>query len=1552
LSSKVSETAGSDPLGLFSEPVRRWFEASFREPTPAQALGWPRIASGESTLICAPTGSGKTLAAFLWGIDCLARRPERLGEGVRIVYVSPLKALSYDIERNLRAPLKGIGAGVQGRGRTATAGAGAVSGVTVGLRTGDTPQKERQAMRRRPPDILITTPESLYLIMTSGAREILAGTEVAVVDEIHSVAQSKRGAHLALTLERLSHLVTRNGGEDPQRIGLSATQRPLDRVARFLVGPHRRCEIADAGKRKQLDLEIVVPVEDMTEPAPAASASRPGTGGSAAGEVDPSIDGAFASRSIWPAIYPELLRLVREHTSTIIFVNNRRGAERLAKRLNELANDEDPSELPPSEHAGHAPPAGGPATQGRETAPERGEAARGAEGRDPVAGTGPAGDNGPVEIARAHHGSLAHEERQTVEELLKSGRLPCLVATSSLELGIDMGAVDLVIQVESPKSVTRGLQRIGRAGHALEEVSRGRIFPKFRADLLECAVVARRMRDGEIEETVIPRNPLDVLAQHLVSICADEEWRVDEVERLATGAEPFSELSREQLENVLDMLDGRYPSERFAELRPRIVWDRAAGTIRGRPGARQLAVTNAGTIPDRGLYGVHLPDGRRVGELDEEMVYEARPGQTFLLGATTWRIEEITRDRVVVSPAPGVPGAVPFWKGDGIGRPAELGRAIGAFAREAVGADPEELSRDHDLDRRAAENLVAYLREQQAATRVVPSDETVVVERFRDEIGDWRLCVLSPWGGRVHAAWGLALSARIRDEHELEADAIWSDDGIVVHLPDADQAPPADLVLLEPDEVEDLVVRELGGSALFGARFRENAARALLLPRAYPGKRTPLWQQRLKAQSLLEVARDFPRFPIVLETYRECLRDVLDLPGLAALLRDLSARRISLVEVETPTASPFASSLLFDYVATYMYEGDTPNAERRAAALSLDRELLRELLGQEELRELIDPDALAEVEASLQHRTEAARARDRDALQQILRRLGDLTPSECEERVGEEYSAASMLGKLERERRAVRIRVAGEERWIAAEDAALFRDALGVPPPAGLPESFLAEVPDAIAALVRRYARTHGPFPTAQLAGRYGVDPVPALRQLERAGELVRGELLPQGVGREWCDPEVLRRVRRASLAHLRAEAEAVDSRELARFLPSWQNVDAHRSAGAGPDRLREAILPLQGVALTPEVWERDVLPRRLGAYSPAWLDELCTGGELVWIGAGALGRSGGRVALYFREDVRLAGPPPANDRLEAPEGEAHDAIRELLAGQPCFWLDLVAALELAPEELHAALWDLAWAGEATNDAFAPLRAPRLRSVPRVERRGRRFAARRGVAGQAVQGRWSLTAPLLENAPAAGPRLRAQAELMLERYGIVTRETALAEGVPGGFAALYGEMSNLEMLGTARRGYFVEGLGGAQFALPGAVERLRSLPPRSGRHLLLAATDPANPYGAGVPWPKRGERGQGGRRPGRTPGAYVLLREGEPLLFVERGGRGVLRLAELEGEGLAEAIGELASAAREGLVPKLAIERLDGEPVIGSGFEEVLLSAGFSRQPRRLVASV
>ncbi len=1313
---------------------------------------------------------------------------------------------------------------------------------------------------------------------------------------------------------------------------------------------------------------------------------------------------------------------MREHNSTIIFVNNRRSAERVALRLNELAQ---------------------------------------------------------ADIARAHHGSLAREERTKVEELLKAGELPCLVATSSLELGIDMGAVDLVLQIESPKSVARGLQRIGRAGHGVGEVSRGRIFPKFRGDLLECAVVARRMQEGKIEPTVVPRNALDVLAQQIVAIAVSAEpaggtvatsdapdgapedagVSVEDLHALVTRTHSYAELSRELLENVLDMLDGRYPSQEFGELRARIVWDRVAGTIRARKGSRQLAIANAGTIPDRGLYAVTLPDGRRVGELDEEMVYEARPGQAFLLGASTWRIEEIGRDRVIVTPAPGAPGAVPFWKGDSVGRPKELGEAIGAFSRWAVEQEPQTLERDYDLDPRAARNLLGYLREQQAATRVLPSEQTIVVERFRDEIGDWRLCILSPYGGRVHAAWALALSARIRERFDLESDAISSDDGIVLHLPDLDgddveslggrAFDPSELVLIEPEELEQILTVELGGSALFGARFRENAGRALLIPRAYPGRRTPLWQQRLKSQNLLEVAKRYADFPIILETYRECLRDVLDVPGLQELLRALHAREISLVEVETPTASPFASSLLFDYVATYMYEGDTPNAERRAAALSLDRDLLRELLGQEELRELIDPGALERVEQDLQCRSEITRATSRDGLHDVLRRIGDLTAEEVAERVFDGVDHVSMLGELERERRAIRLRVGGEERYVAADEAGLYRDALGAVPPGGLPDAFLEDVPDALRVLVARFARTHGPFRTDELHARYRLDASAVLRELERAAQLVRGELRPVPAHpseREWCDVEVLRRLRRASLAALRKEIEPADQRALAAFLPSWQGVDRHSGTGAGADRLREVLVPLQGLALPVEIWERDVLPRRIGAYSQTWLDSLCASGEVVWVGAGSIGRSSGRVALYFREDAPLIGAPPlprsGAARTSPPGTREHDQLRERLARGPAFFTDLLAELDIAGETLREALWDLVWAGEATNDAWAPLRAPHLtlarggRASPlagsalaTASTAGRsmtgrsRFATRRRGAQAQVQGRWSLTASLFgepphslassssssssrspssaPSSPATGSpstslpspeRRRALAELLLERYGIVTREQVLAEGIRGGFALLYDSFAQLETLGVCRRGYFIEGMGGAQFALPGAVERLRAgrsagrspiggqaadtpsrADDRGGTHartLVLAAADPAQPYGAALPWPRREDREPGSRptgRPARVAGAYVVMVEDEPLLYVERGGRGLVTLAEesptgsiapaspvplsSRGEPLLAALAALAEAVRAGRVGKLALERIDGEPAIASALAQELIELGFHSGPRKFTLS-
>ena len=1427
-----------DALASLSPATRSWFERAFGRPTPAQELAWPAIATGAHVLVQAPTGSGKTLAAFLHGIDRLNDTP---GEGLRLLYVSPLKALNYDIERNLRGPLAGLR-----------------SALAVGVRTGDTPQRDRQRMLRQPPDVLITTPESLYLLLTSQGREMLRSVETVILDEVHAVAGTKRGAHLAVSLERLERVASQRF----QRIGLSATQRPLAEIGRWVVGSGGEITLVDAGQRKELDLEVVIPVEDLRELGARNELPQPVMPDGV--EMDAGYEAN--SHSIWPSIYPALLDLVRAHRSTIVFVNNRRLAERLALRINELAEEE---------------------------------------------------------VARAHHGSLAREQRVLIEEDLKAGRIPCLVATSSLELGIDMGAVDLVVQVESPKSVARGLQRVGRAGHELGAVSKGRIFPKFRADLLECAVVAKAMREGAIEETAIPRNPLDVLAQQVVAISAEEEIAVDELHALLRGAYPFADLSREQLDNVLDMLAGRYPSDEFAELRPRIVWDRTAGVIRGRQGARRLAVTNAGTIPDRGLYGVfQVGDGGRVGELDEEMVYEAREGQTFMLGASTWRIEEITRDRVLVSPAPGVPGAVPFWKGEGVGRPYELGRKIGEASRtlsalsdtRAVG----RLREDYHLDERAAKNLLLFLRDQQRLS-ALPTDRTVVVERFRDEIGDWRICLLTPFGGRVHAPWAMALQAKLRDTLSLEVQSLWSDDGIALHFPDADAPPSLAELLVEPEELEDLVVQEVGRTALFGSRFRENAGRALLIPRRRPGQRTPLWQQRLKAQSLLEVARPYGSFPIILETYRECLQDVFDLPALRGILHGLRSRDLDLVELETPSASPMASSLLFDYIATYMYEDDTPAAERRAQALSLDRDLLRELLGQEELRDLLDPRALAEIEASLR-----PLPRNADELHDLLRRVGELREPEVD---------AGFAETLVRERRAFRAQVGGAESLVAAEDAGLYRDAFGVMPPGGLPEAFLDAVDGALERVALRFARSHGPFTTGQFAARYalGQEETEALLSgLEARELLIRGELRPGGFEREWCDPDVLRRIRRATLAALRREIEPAEQAALGRFLPGWHGIDRRAT-------LREALVPLQGLALPVSLWESEILPRRVPQYQPAQLDQICASGEVVWVGAGL-----DRVALYYREDAPLLGRPAAGEPLSGP---VHDALRAALARSAEFWLDLLVAAELDAADALPVLWELVWAGEVTNDAWAPLRAKRRYGVPTAERRPRRFSRSRVSGEVATAGRWSLTSRLFAAGTAVPADRRPLAELLLERQGIVTRDGVRAEGISGGYGGVYGELRALETVGACRRGYFVEGLGGAQFALPGAVERLREL--RSGdadEPLVLAAADPAQPYGGVLPWPRRAAA-----RAARVAGAHVVLLGGEAALYVERGGRSLLPLREPDPDWLRPAVEALVAWVRADRGRRLSVERFDGRPVVESDALPLLVEAGFLAGPKRAV---
>ncbi len=1472
-------------LDCFSPATRAWFDATFATPTPAQEDGWQAISVGDHTLILAPTGSGKTLAAFLWCLDLLAAAPppEDPRKRCRVLYVSPLKALSYDVERNLRAPLAGIAVEAERRGSPPPV-------ISVATRTGDTSQADRRDIARHPPDILITTPESLYLMLTSAAREVLASVTHVIVDEIHSVAGTKRGAHLALSLERLERITTAPTG--PQRIGLSATQRPLDEIARFLGGREqvppgsgqwraRPVTVVDAGVRKPLELQVIVPVEDMAEMGKPID-NGDILSGPAAGDPE-------ARHSIWPAIHPVLLDLIEAHRSTLIFVNSRRLAERLAARLNDLA------------------------------------------GRD---------------LVRAHHGSVAREQRLEIEDALKAGRLPALVATSSLELGIDMGAIDLVVQVESPSSVASGLQRIGRAGHQVGEPSRGRIFPKFRGDLVEAAVVAMRMKSAQIESTAVPRNPLDVLAQQIVAMCAIEELTVDDVAEVVAGAYPFADCTEAVLENVLDMLAGRYPSDEFAELRPRINWDRVEGTLRARAGARMLAVTSGGTIPDRGLYGVFTPGaegtghGVRVGELDEEMVYESRVGETFVLGASTWRIQEITRDRVIVTPAPGEPGKMPFWHGDGMGRPAELGRAIGAFLGEVEGWSDERLADDCSLDPLALQNLRAYLAEERSITGVLPTDRQVVVERFRDELGDWRICILSPLGGRVHAPWAIAIEAKVRQRLGVEVQTMWSDEGIVVRLPEADELPAVESILVEPEDVEDLVVADLANSALFASRFRENAARALLLPRRRPGSRTPLWQQRQRAADLLAVASKHGSFPILLETYRECLRDVFDLPALVELMASIRARTVRVVSVDTARPSPFASSLAFAYVANFLYEGDAPLAERRAQALTLDREMLAELLGAEELRELIHPDALDALEADLQLLDERRWARDADEAHDLLRRLGDLTRQELAAR-----SVGDFADELVSGRRAVEVRIGGEARLIAADDAGRYRDALGVMPPAGLPDAFLEPVDDPLGSLLGRWARTHGPFVTDEPAQRLGL-PAGAVEGLlgrrADAGLLLQGEFRPGRTGREWCDPDVLRSLRQRSLAALRKEVEPVDAGVLARFLPAWQGAAGAGSGAVGGqrglDRLYEVIAQIQGVAIPASVLERDVLAARVADYSPRLLDDLTAAGEVVWVGAGPLGTDDGKVMVFLRDRAPLL-RPLAGAAGERPESAEHDRLREILSRRgACFFRELSGGSDKSSLD---ALWDLVWAGEVTNDSFAPVRALAGggRSGRGTHRRSRRpnMGSLSALGPPLAQGRWSLVeADLPIDGVSATQRAHALASVLLDRHGVLMREAVRAEGHPGGFAAVYAVLRAMEDSGRVRRGYFVAGMGGAQFALPGAVDRLRSTRERAvDGTLVLAATDPANVYGLTLSWPVAGPR--------RVAGAYVVFVGPEAALYLERGARGLVALRPFDGTWEDQAVAALGDLVTSGRVRRLAVERFD------ESLAPVLRAAGFVPTPRGLV---
>ncbi len=1566
-----------DPLGVFRAPVREWFERSFSAPTRAQELAWPAIARGESVLLLAPTGSGKTLAAFLSAVDrVLFDPPPAKGKRCRVVYVSPLKALAVDVDRNLRAPLAGVARAAERAGTP-------FSDPKVAIRTGDTPHRDRAEFLRDPADILITTPESLYLLLTSNAREALRTVDTVIVDEVHAMISSKRGSHLSLSLERLEAVT----GRRLQRIGLSATQRPLDEVARFLGGlddgTPRPVTILDAGRRKPLELRVEVPVEDMARIGEVIDIP---SGPAEQGEV---------RTSIWSAIHPMILDLIRAHRSTLIFANSRRLAERLANGLNELAGET---------------------------------------------------------IVHAHHGSIAREQRLFIEDELKSGRMPAIVATSSLELGIDMGAIDLVVQVETPPSVASGMQRIGRAGHTIDAPSTGVILPKYRGDLLACAALTERMIAGEVEHMRYVRNPLDVLAQQIVAMVSVDEWAVDDLERLVTRAAPFAELSRGVLEAVLDMLSGRYPGDELADLRPRLVWDRLAGMLRSREGSKRVAITNGGAIPDRGLYGVFVAGAQkgqgRVGELDEEMVFETRVGDVFLLGASSWRVEEITHDRVLVSPAPGVPGRMPFWHGEAPGRPLEFGRAIGALVRTLRREDPEAAARRlvdrHALTPNAARNLLQYLKDQETAAGTVPDDRTIVIERSLDEMGDWRVCVLSHFGGKVHAPWAMAIGALVRERTGLDTDILWTDDGIVVRFPEAVEPPAVELLLPDPDDAQELVTRQLGiggggaraanqgapANALFASRFREAAQRALLLPRRFPGQRAPLWQQRKRAADLLETTAKYGSFPIVLETYRECLQDVFDMPALLELLRGIRDRAIRIVTVDNRTPSPFAASLLFNYVANFIYEGDAPLAERRAQALLVDPAQLRELLGEVELRELLDADALAELELQLQHLTPERAARHLDAVHDLLLRLGDLSRDEVGARSAEPAATEIWIAALREARRVVALNIGSEERLVAVEDVPRYRDALGTPLPLGLPASLLEPVADPLGDLVARYARTHGPFRTADVARRFGLGEAvvrDALLGLASAGRVVEGAFRPGGAGLEWCDTGVLRTLRQRSLARLRHEVEPVEQPALARFAIAWHSLDAPRR---GPRALRETVEQLAGAALPAS--ELDAMLRaRIADYDARDLDALAASGAVVWIGRGASGTRDGRVALYPSGHTALLIDPPD----APPDGALHTRIRSHLADRGAsFFPQLLAASGSAfgPEVLEA-LWDLVWAGEVTNDTLAPLRAylrparggswrsrashtrsparpsasyalphasltrpPGHRDQPLaqdlIHARGMTAdeapspeagpgsqidEARSEVSSSSSvglspgggapaplrsgygggrrassfetppegEGRWSLVASLAPpTSVSATERATARVRQLLDRHGILTREAVQAEGIEGGFTAVYGVLKAMEDGGRVRRGHFVAGRGATQFALPVAVERLRAVREASEDPVVtqLGATDPANPYGAALPWPERADLA---RRPMRVAGASVILVDGALVAWVAKGERELITFegpAERDPDLVRDLVAKrLASLIQGGRRRVLYVETVDGSEARASVMAGAFRANGF-----------
>jgi len=1584
----TSTSHATPSLAAFEPATRAWFTSTFDAATPVQAAAWAAIVAGDHTLVIAPTGSGKTLAAFLHAIDRLfrlrAQQPRMPGDGTGVLYISPIKALGADVHRNLQVPLEGVNAQREQRGDPALA-------LSVAIRSGDTTSAERARLLRRPPDILITTPESLFLMLTSKARDSLRDVHTVIIDEIHAVAGSKRGSHLALSLERLDAVAR----QPVQRIGLSATVRPVEQVAGFLAGD-RPVTVVNPPSDRQLDVRIVVPVEDMADiPSPASEG-----GNALAGRVG----------SIWPHVEASILDQVLSRRATIVFANSRGVAEKLTARLNELYADRVAREpglhLPPQD-AQDALPADG----------HYGSFNGGTAGR---------ASGALALIARSHHGSVSKEQRREIEQALKSGELRCVVATSSLELGIDMGRVDLVIQVAAPPSVASALQRVGRASHQVGGTSTGLVYPRTRRDLIDATVAIERMLAGRIEAVDPPQNPLDVLAQQTVAAAAMDTLQVDAWYARVRRAAPYRTLPRSAFDATLDMLAGRYPSDDFSGFRPRLVWNRQAGTLEARPGAKQLAATSGGTIPDRGMFGVVLPEGeeragsRRVGELDEEMVYESRVNDVITLGASSWRIEQITHDQVVVTPAPGRSARLPFWRGEGVGRPAELGEAVGAFIA-ALEPPADEGDRPTAVTERlqacglasnAIANIFGLLDEQRQATGVLPTDRRLVVERCRDENGDWRLMLHSPYGRRVHDPWALAMAARIRERWGVDPAVVASDDGIIARIPDtAGRLPGADLFLFDPEQVRREVARAVGTSALFAARFRECAARALLLPRRSPGRRSPLWQQRLRAAELLAIAQRYPDFPILIEAARECLQDVYDLQALGALMQRLAEGSVDIAEVTTEVPSPFAANLLFGYVAEFMYGTDVPLAERRASVLSLDDALLADLLGQVDMGELLDAAVVDQVDAELQRLAPARRAKGREGVADLLRELGPLALPEVARRLVDDDAALDYLQALEGEHRALRVTLAGSERWAAAEDATRLRDALGIVLPTLPPHAVLPPSTDPLGDLLARYARTHRPFTTAQVATAFGVGVVvadAALDQLQAQGKVLRGSfgLARDGEERpdpvpaslplarhEWVGEDVLRRLRMRSLQAARAATRPVAQDAYVLMLLERQGLVpdaapmarlAHASAPAlyGIEGVARVVELLAGVAAPASVWESQILPARVGDYAPGMLDELLATGSVLWAGHARIGEDDGLVSLHLQEVAFETLPAPTAVGDLSPLQQAIVAV--LGDGGAYFARALAAAVQgrlaataseqpapvVMPDTLHAALWDLVWAGHVTTDIWSPLRglagtrAPRPRAVRHTRRQrdprwidmagpqdpaGPLSAAAASFAAPTLAGRWSL---LPRETVSDTVRAVALADGLLDRHAIVTRGAAVAEGIVGGFPALQQVYRSMEDAGRVLRGRFVTGLGGAQFAERSTVDRLRAIADTlqtTPSHLVvgLSALDPANPFGSVLPWPAHAAT----LRPVRRAGALVVIGAGRPLMYLAQGGRQLLTWfdpAQASADLTQAACQALVAALRRGRRGRFTLELLNDAPVGRDAVTDALRAAGFRGAPRGL----